>query len=167
MKPDKHDMRGATSLQSALQKGGSLVAPGSNLDPIVSLSVMLWWRNSRGNSHAAPPVSRNGKAKAHNYQVSRSCLFVLLGWIGELSPLLFTHVSHTCFFSFFFFFFDFYIPLHLQSKPMRGKINNGRVDACHHIVCLARWVINVFCQVLCKAGICPLVLVRHCCPNVH
>lgn len=82
-----------------------------------------------------------------------------------LSPVLFTLISPV--FLFFSFSFHFHIPLRLQSKPMRGKSNNCRAGACHHLVCLAHWVINVFCWVLCKARICPCMLVMCCYPNVH
>ena len=160
-------MRGATSLHPAMGKGGSLAAFGSNLDPTVSPSTLWWWWNTRGKSQVAPAVNRNRENRSSqttNSSCSVFSLFVLPGCCSN--PV--SYSLHTYFSSVpFLFCFDFHIPLHLQSKPMRGKSNNCRVDTCHHLVYLAHRVINVFCRVLCKARICPWVLVRHYYPNIH
>lgn len=81
-----------------------------------------------------------------------------------LSPILFTLTSPA--FPFFFALISIY-HIYLHRKATRGKSNNHRAAACHHLVCLAHGVINVICRGLCKARICPWVLVRHCYPYIH
>lgn len=108
-----------------------------------------------GKSQTAPAVNRNRESRSPqttNISHSVFSLFVLAGCCSN--PI--SYSLHTHFFRVpVLFCFDFHTPLQLQTKPMRGKSNNRRADACHHLVCLTHGVINVFCRVLCKARICP------------